>query len=128
MARAEQEDLAYLFRLRTTTECQSGAATGDGRARLDGCRPGLARQGDDSLRLVGWSRQRRVILLRRKLIVRWRWSIAPILRSRGSALPRSGRIGEVWEYAALVTSLDSEILTLGQLYRDRATARTRSTS
>ena len=27
---------------------------------------------------------------------------------------------EVWEYAALVTSLGSEILTLGQLYRDRA--------
>jgi Transposase DDE domain len=27
---------------------------------------------------------------------------------------------EVWEYAALVTSRDSEILTLGQLYRDRA--------
>ena len=27
---------------------------------------------------------------------------------------------QVWEYAALVTSLDSEILTLGQLYRDRA--------
>ncbi|MGD0106821.1 MAG: hypothetical protein ABSC06_22700, partial [Rhodopila sp.] len=30
--------------------------------------------------------------------------------------------GELWEYAALVTSLDSEILTLGQLYRDRADA------
>jgi hypothetical protein len=27
---------------------------------------------------------------------------------------------EVWEYAVLVTSLDSEILSLGQLYRDRA--------
>jgi hypothetical protein len=27
---------------------------------------------------------------------------------------------QVWEYAALVTSLDSEILTLSQLYRDRA--------
>jgi hypothetical protein len=26
----------------------------------------------------------------------------------------------VWEFAALVTSLDAEILTLGQLYRDRA--------
>ncbi len=25
----------------------------------------------------------------------------------------------VWEYAALVMSLDSEIVTLGQLYRDR---------
>ena len=27
---------------------------------------------------------------------------------------------EVWEYAVLVTSLDSEILAIGQLYRDRA--------
>jgi hypothetical protein len=27
---------------------------------------------------------------------------------------------QMWEYAALVTSLDDEILTLGQLYRDRA--------
>ena len=27
---------------------------------------------------------------------------------------------EPWEYAVLVTSLDSEILSLGQLYRDRA--------
>jgi hypothetical protein len=29
---------------------------------------------------------------------------------------------ELWEYAALVTSLPDEILTLGQLYRDRADA------
>jgi hypothetical protein len=28
--------------------------------------------------------------------------------------------GEVWAYAVLVTSLSSEILTMGQLYRDRA--------
>jgi hypothetical protein len=27
---------------------------------------------------------------------------------------------EVFEYAVLVTSLDDEILSLGQLYRDRA--------
>jgi hypothetical protein len=27
---------------------------------------------------------------------------------------------DAWEYAALMTSLDYEILTLGQLYRDRA--------
>ena len=27
---------------------------------------------------------------------------------------------ELWEYAALITSMHSEILTLGQLYRDRA--------
>ena len=35
---------------------------------------------------------------------------------------------EVWEYAALVTSLDAEILTLGQLYAIGAIARTRSTN
>jgi hypothetical protein len=28
--------------------------------------------------------------------------------------------GEVWEYAVLVTSLDNEILSIGQAYRDRA--------
>src|SRR5947209_15144838 len=41
--------------------------------------------------------------------------------------PQQSRLGfaevgpdrEVWEYAGLVTSLDDEILTLGQLYRDR---------
>ena len=44
------------------------------------------------LRLVGWSRQRRVVLLRRKLdrplVLR-----SPSRSSRCSALPRSARIG-----------------------------------
>ena len=40
-------------------------------------------------------------------------------------LPGFAEIGpdkELWEYAALVTSLDNEILTLGQSSRDRADA------
>jgi hypothetical protein len=69
---------------------------------------------------VGWSRQRRIILLRRKL-----GRDLAITDRSPSAQPLLGftEIGpdlDVWEYAALVTSLDSEILTLGQLYRDRA--------
>jgi hypothetical protein len=72
--------------------------------------------------LQGWSRQRRVILLRRKL----RCDLAVTDRT-DPAQPLLGfaEVGpdkELWEYAALVTSLDSEILTLGQLYRDRADA------
>ncbi len=75
---------------------------------------------ETSLRLTGWSRQRRIILLRRKL--------ARDLAIADTANPGQLRLGFteigpdkcVWEYAALVTSLDSEILTLGQLYRDRA--------
>ena len=75
---------------------------------------------ETSLRLGGWSRQRRIILLRRKLA-----RDLAIADTTNAAQPRLGfaEIGpdkSVWEYAALVTSLDSEILTLGQLYRDRA--------
>ena len=119
MARAEQEGFAYLFRLRLTANVrrsmqrmmqESGWADA-----------GQGWQGKDTaLRLLGWSRQRRVVLLRRKL-------------SGDLALPRQNEQGQqlltfmevgpdqdLWEYAALVTSLTEEILTLGQLYRDRA--------
>jgi hypothetical protein len=41
-------------------------------------------------------------------------SSVPLSETHAAGLPR-----EVWEYAALVTSLDAELLTLGQLYRDR---------
>jgi hypothetical protein len=77
---------------------------------------------ETSLRLSGWSRQRRIVLMRRKL--------ARDLAISDRSNPAQPRLGfaelgpddQPWEYAALVTSLDSEILTLGQLYRDRADA------
>ena len=75
---------------------------------------------ETTLRLGGWSRQRRIILLRGKLA-----RDLAITDRTNPAQPRLGfaevgRDQAVWEYAALVTSLDSEILTIGQLYRDRA--------
>src|SRR5947199_119644 len=74
---------------------------------------------ETTLRLIGWSRQRRVILLRRKLerplvLVDRTQPEQPLL-----GFAEVGPDREVWEYAGLVTSLDDEILTLGQLYRDR---------
>ena len=77
---------------------------------------------ETSLRLHGWSRQRRVILLRRKRAGDQQMSerIKPDQPLLGFA--EVGPDKELWEYAALVTSLDNEILTLGQLYRDRADA------
>ena len=66
MARAEQEGLAYLFRLRMTANVRRALTKSDGRARLDDAGHGW--QGKETtLRLVGWSRHRRVVLLRRKL-------------------------------------------------------------
>jgi hypothetical protein len=77
---------------------------------------------DTTLRLLGWSRHRRIILLRRKPARE-----LAITAPANPAQPRLtfaevGPDKAVWDYAALVTSLDGEILTLGQLYRDRADA------
>ena len=124
---AEHRNLAYLFRLRTTKNVSR--ALQRAMAQFDWSEAGQGWQGNEtSLRLEGWSRQRRVILLRRQLkpplaIVgsrRPRSAAARLCREPALAKAGVGPDRQVWEYAALVTSLDSEILTLGQLYRDRA--------
>jgi Transposase DDE domain group 1 len=119
MARAEQNDLRSLFRLRMTANVKRSLERA--MQQSDWADAGQGWQGQEtSLRLTGWSRQRRIILLRRKLA-----RDLAIAETTNPAQPRLSftEIGpdqSVWEYAALVTSLDSEILTLGQLYRDRA--------
>src|SRR5215469_3441256 len=120
MARAEQEGVPYLFRLRATANVKR--ALERAMAERDWSDAGRGWQGKETkLRLMGWSRHRRVVLLRRKFdrplaLVDRTDPGQPLL---GFAEVLDGQ-REVWEYAALVTSLDSEILTLGQLYRDRA--------
>jgi hypothetical protein len=72
----------------------------------------------------GWSRHRRIILLRRKLAR----GVAMTDRADSKQPPpgfvKVGLDKELWEYAALVTSLDEEILTLGQLHRIESTQKT----
>ena len=66
MARAEQDGLAYLFRLRMTANVKR--ALTKMMADRDWTAAGHGWQGKETtLRLVGWSRQRRIVLLRRKL-------------------------------------------------------------
>lgn len=119
MAGAEQRGLPYLFRLRLTKNVRG--ALQRAMRDADWIDAGQGWQGKETaLRLMGWSRQRRVILLRRKL--RGELAIAedaPPAQKRLS-FAEIDSTGEVWEYAALATSLAHEILTLGQLYRDRA--------
>jgi hypothetical protein len=119
MSRAEQEALPYLFRLRMTANVKRALMKMmDERDWQDAGQGWWGKEA--SLRLVGWSRHRRVILLRRRL----NQPLGMVDRTQpGQARLSFAEVGpnkEVWEYAALVTSLDSEILTLGQLYRDRA--------
>jgi hypothetical protein len=121
MARAGQKGLAYLFRLRMTANVRR--ALDRAMRQSEWADGGQGWQGKDTtLRLIGWSRRRRIILLRRKLsrdvTTTDRTSPAQLLLG----FTEIGPDKQLWEYAAPVTSLDSEILTLGQLYRDRADA------
>ena len=121
MARGEQIDLPYLFRLRMTANVKRSLERA--MPQSDWADAGQGWQGKEtSLRLSGWSRQRRIILLRRKLArdLAITEQANPAQLRRGFAEVGPDQAGG--EYAALVTSLDSEILTLGQLYCDRADA------
>lgn len=123
MLGAEQRDIDYLFRLRQTA----------GVKRLierlfasDEWAP--AGQGWQGVRceleLQGWSRRRKVIVLRRQL----RDSLA--LDESTGCQPRQLSLGltevveggVLYEYAVLVTTLDDELAAMAQLYRDRGDA------
>jgi hypothetical protein len=80
---------------------------------------------DGELKLVGWDKPRRVVVLRRPL----KDEIALVQEDNGQRLlgfveadRRAGKQITGYEYAVLVTNTDHEILSLGQLYRDRADA------
>ena len=76
---------------------------------------------EDTLTLAGWSRARRVVVLRRKLtgemLITGKEDRQDEFAFIESDVPTAR-----YEYAVLVTSTQHEILTLAQLYRDRADA------
>ena len=75
-----------------------------------------------------WSRQRRVIVLRRRILderlLAEKKRLADTTPQQQLALGFVEMVkdGPLYEYAVLVTSLPDEILALGQHYRDRADA------
>lgn len=119
MRRAEQDDLAYLFKLRMTKNVKRALQRAMGEQ--DWSNAGHGWHGKETmLRLQGWSRQRRIVLLRRRLDDR---QLAMVDHAEAQPMLGFAEIPstrEVWEFGALVTSLTDEIRTLGQLYRDRA--------
>src|SRR5208337_3060925 len=119
MREAESRGIDYLFKLRQTKNVKvliERAFQKDGWHNA-----GQGWQGRmESLRLMGWSRSRRAIVLRRRL----KGSVVASTAGDRNQLRLSfAEIGEdtaLWEYAVLVTSLDEEVLSIAQLYRDRA--------
>ena len=81
---------------------------------------------DGKLMLNGWHRSRRVVVLRRPLkgemLIAQQDDDGQQLLGFIEADRKAGKGITGYEYAVLVTNTDYEILTLGQLYRDRADA------
>ena len=119
MREAEGREIDYLFKLRLTANVKRLIKKAFGYGGWQDAGQGW-RGLEATLRLDGWSRERRVVILRRKLT----GGVAASTRNAHEQLRLSfAEIegdAEIYEYGVLVTSLDAEVLTLAQLYRDRA--------
>lgn len=126
MTALEERDQPYLFKLKLSKNVkrhigklfgQSGwTDAGQGWEGLEG-----------ELALTGWERKRRVVVLRRPLM--GEIAITADDTDDGQqqfafveADRQAGKSITGYEHAVLVTNTDYEVLTLGQLYRDRADA------
>src|SRR5712691_9543292 len=121
MEGSEQRGIAYLFKLKQSANVKKLIAQLFGNEQWVDA--GQQWQGlDTELRLSGWSKTRRVVVLRRPL----REGVAAEKKSKKKAaqqlsldLPEATYRGVLYEYAVLVTSLRDEVRTIAQHYRDR---------
>jgi hypothetical protein len=121
MEGTEQREIPYVFKLKQSVNVKKLLA------KLMGHDPwvdaGQKWQGlDTELQLSGWSKKRRVVVLRRPL----REAVAEEKKSKRKAakqlnldLLEATYQGVLYEYAVLVTSLKDEVRTIAQHYRDR---------
>jgi hypothetical protein len=119
----EEHGLPFLLRLRQTANVKRLIVRLF--RREDWSRASDASQGwqaiEDSIRLSGWSKARRVVVLRRRI----KQDIAMTAkRDDGQlvlALPHESLEcnAKLWEYTVLVTNAEYDIAGIGQLYRDR---------
>jgi hypothetical protein len=121
MEGAEQRHIPYLFKLKQTANVKKLIDKLFGKT--DWVDAGQQWQGLESeLRLSGWTSKRRVVILRRPL--RQEGAVAEKKKRKAAQqltldLPETTHQGVRYEYAVLVTSMQDEVRTIAQLYRDR---------
>ncbi|MGL6108920.1 MAG: IS1380 family transposase [Rubrivivax sp.] len=126
----EQRGKPYLLRLRKTANVKRLIERLF--TREDWTRATEASQGwqatEDSLKLVGWSKARRVVVLRRRIkndLVLTAKKKGRKRKSEPGQLVLALPVDEVqdnaqmWEYTVLVTDVKYDLAAIGQLYRDR---------
>lgn len=120
----EKHERRYLLRLRKTANVKRLIERLFNRQ--DWTAANQASQGwqaiEDKLRLAGWSKERRVVALCRRIK-------RDVALTRGSKEGRQQVLAlgwdevqedaQLWEYTVLVTDVDYELGAIGQLYRDR---------
>jgi hypothetical protein len=119
MCEAERREVPYLFKLKQTP---NGKRLINGAfRRTDWSDAGQGWEGvEDVLRLEGWSKTRRVFVLRRLL------KEPVVMSSNGAGQQQQLAFLEIegpaaaYEYAVLVTTLTEPLLAVAQYYRDRA--------
>ncbi len=121
----EERSQPYLLRLRQTANVRRVVAAAFGRTDWSAPDSQGCQMVSGQLRLHGWSRQRRIVIVRQRI----RGGLARERRSEpGRQLqldlqPSVLQAGDkLWEYAVLVTDVDYPIEAIAQLYRDRADA------
>jgi hypothetical protein len=121
MMECEGRSLHYLFKLKQSSKVKRLIREVFGRA--DWVAAGQGWEGvEASLRLTGWTRERRVIVLRRPI----RGAVL-LKKTEASGQMMFAQIETMegvkkYEYVVLVTSLSDPIGTIAQHYRDRADA------
>jgi DDE family transposase len=122
LVECEKRSLPYLFKIRQTTKVKRHIAEMFGRQGWVAA--GGEWQGISSeLQLTGWSRKRRVVVLRRR--VRESLAITETAGKGQGELFGTVEVleaGALYEHAVLITPLEEAVLGIAQLYRDRAEA------
>jgi hypothetical protein len=121
MSIAEEKGIPYLFKIKQTKNVKR--LIEKLMLNQDWSMAGQGWEGQEAyLQLMGWSKLRRVIVLRKKIS-----KDLGALREDPETKQLSFDFAEVddgkmriYEYAVLVTSLTDEVLTMAQHYRDRA--------
>ena len=124
MSALEEREQPYLFKLKLSKNVKRHIGSLFYQAGWTDAGQGWKGK-DGQLSLTGWETKRRVVVLRRSLkgeIMIAGEDDGQQLLSFVEADRKAGKQISGYEYAVLVTNTDYEILSLGQLYRDRADA------
>ena len=130
MVGAEERKLGYVFKLKQSANVKK--LIGQIFRKEEWVEAGQQWQGrEDVLQLSGWTRERRVVVLRRPLrskpaaeaeIVDPKKSKRKAAKQLPLDLPELTYQGMLYEYVVIVTSLTDQVRTVAQHYRDRGDA------